>query len=52
MLEVVKNARFYILKNIEYTIGRLLVKFGAKKFFNIENFVIDETDKKPIIKNI
>ena len=38
-------------KNIEYSLGRMLVTLGAKKIFDIKNFEIDETNKKPIIKN-
>lgn len=38
-------------RNLEYCIGRFLVKLGAKKFLKIDNFIIDETSEKPKIKD-
>ena len=38
-------------RNLEYFIGRFLVKLGTKKFFEIDNFIIDETTDKPKIKD-
>lgn len=38
-------------RNIEYSLGRFIVKIGANKFFNINEYEIAEINKKPFIKD-
>lgn len=38
-------------RNVEYSLGRFLISFGANKFFNINEYEIEEKNKKPFIKD-